>query len=115
MAHISEYDVETKFIDRLESIGYEYVELKNYPSLLGNFFTQLVKFNEKKLIEAKGKAELTVSEQGRVLTWLENKTVYDSAKRLRDKYILPLDNGETVISNFSAPTRIEIFIRFLIR
>jgi type I restriction enzyme R subunit len=30
MAHISEYEVETKFIDRLESIGYEYVELKNY-------------------------------------------------------------------------------------
>ena len=30
MAHISEYKVETKFIDRLESIGYEYVDLKNY-------------------------------------------------------------------------------------
>ena len=26
----SEYDVEIKFIDRLESIGYEYVELKHY-------------------------------------------------------------------------------------
>ena len=29
MPHISEYEVETKFIDRLESIGYEYVELRN--------------------------------------------------------------------------------------
>ena len=26
----SEYDVEVKFIERLESIGYEYIELKNY-------------------------------------------------------------------------------------
>lgn len=29
MPHISEYEVETKFIDRLESIGYHYVELGN--------------------------------------------------------------------------------------
>ena len=28
MPHISEYEVETKFIDRLESIGYEYIEMK---------------------------------------------------------------------------------------
>ena len=103
MTHISEYDVETKFIDRLESIGYEYVELKNYPSVLGNFFTQLTKFNAKKLIEKKGKAELTVAEQSRILTWLDNKTVYESAKRLRDKYILPLDNGETVYIEFFSP------------
>ena len=26
--HVSEYEVETKFIDRLESIGYEYIDLK---------------------------------------------------------------------------------------
>ena len=63
MAHISEYDVETKFIDRLEEIGYEYVDIKNYPSLLGILFTQLAKFNAPKLIEAKGKAELSPAEQ----------------------------------------------------
>lgn len=36
MGHVSEYDVETKFIDRLESIGYQYVELKNYRDVLAN-------------------------------------------------------------------------------
>ena len=36
MSHISEYEVETKFIDRLESIGYEYIELKNYDDVLDN-------------------------------------------------------------------------------
>ncbi len=30
----SEYEVESKFIERLESIGYEYVELKNYDAVL---------------------------------------------------------------------------------
>ena len=59
MAHVSEYEVETKFIDKLESIGYEYVEIKNYPQLLGNLQTQLAKFNAQKLIDAKGKAELS--------------------------------------------------------
>ena len=29
MSRISEYDVESLFIDRLEEIGYTYVELKN--------------------------------------------------------------------------------------
>ena len=100
MAHVSEYEVETKFIDKLESIGYEYVEIKNYPQLLGNLQTQLAKFNAQKLIDAKGKAELSASEFGRILVWLDNKSVYESAKLLRDKYILTLDNGETVYIDF---------------
>lgn len=59
MPHISEYEVETKFIDRLESIGYEYIELKNYDDVLDNFKTQLIKFNEPKIIEAKGSVSLS--------------------------------------------------------
>ena len=107
---ISEYEVETKFIDKLESIGYEYVEIKNYPQLLGNLQTQLAKFNAQKLIDAKGKAELSASEFGRILVWLDNKSVYESAKLLRDKYILTLDNGETVyIDFFSGDTNRNIY------
>ena len=34
MPHVSEYDVETKFIDRLENIGYQYVDLKDYNDVL---------------------------------------------------------------------------------
>ena len=110
MARVSEYEVETKFIDKLESIGYEYVEIKNYPQLLGNLQTQLVKFNAQKLLDAKGKAELSASEFGRILVWLDNKSVYESAKLLRDKYILTLDNGETVyIDFFSGDTNRNIY------
>ncbi len=100
MPHISEYDVETRFIDRLESIGYKYVELKNYDDVLSNFREQLIKFNGSKLIEAKGSATLSDSEFDRVLIHLENKSVYDSAKILRDKYVLSLDNGKTVYLDF---------------
>ena len=78
MAHISEYEVETKFIDRLESIGYEYVDLKNYDDVLDNFKNQLIKFNQAKIIEAKGTATLSDTEFDRVIIYLENKSVYES-------------------------------------
>lgn len=100
MAHISEYEVETKFIDRLESIGYEYVELKNYDDVINNFRDQLTRFNEAKIKEAKGSASLSDAEFERVLIYLDNKSVYESAKILRDKYVLSLDNGKTVYLDF---------------
>ena len=100
MPHISEYDVETKFIDRLESIGYEYVDLKNYEDVLANFRTQLAAFNAAKLTEAKGAASFSDSEFNRVMIHLDNHSVYESAKLLRDKYILSLDNGKTVYLDF---------------
>lgn len=102
MGRISEYEVENLFIDRLESIGYEYIELKNYDDVLENFKNQLALFNKDKLIEKKGKAELSKTEFSRILTFVENKTVYESAKLMRDKYILTLDNDETVYLDFFA-------------
>lgn len=103
MSRISEYKVEEMFIDKLESIGYEYVELKNYNDVLQNFKTQLCKLNESKLIEKKGSADLSEKEFERLLIYVENKSVYESAKILRDKYVLQLDNGETVYIEFFTP------------
>lgn len=100
MSHVSEYDVETKFIDRLESIGYSYVSLDNYNDVLDNCRKQLAQFNAKKLIEAKGEASFSDAEWNRVLIHLDNHSVYESAKILRDKYILSLDNGKTVYLDF---------------
>lgn len=53
MSHISEYEVETKFIERLISIGYEYVELKNYDDVLRNLRQQLERFNTEAIKDAK--------------------------------------------------------------
>jgi type I restriction enzyme R subunit len=100
MAHVSEYEVETLFIDRLESIGYEYIELKNYDDVVQNFREQLTKFNADALKEAKSEATLSDAEFDRVMIYMENNTVYESAKILRDKYVLTLDNGSTVYLDF---------------
>ena len=100
MGHISEYEVETKFIDRLESIGYEFIELKNYHEVLDNLRAQLIKFNAAKLTEAKGSANLSDTEFDRVKRYLEGHTVYESAKILRDKFVLTLDNEKTVYLDF---------------
>ena len=109
MSAISEYKVEELFIKRLESIGYNYIELKNYSDVLANFRRQLCKLNAQKLIEKKGTADLSQKEFERLLIYVENKSVYESAKILRDKYILQLDNGETVYLEFftSDPSRNE--------
>lgn len=100
MSRISEYEVEEKFISKLESIGYEYIDLRNYADVLENFKRQLCKLNASKLIEKKGSANLSQKELERLLIFVDNKTVYESAKILRDKYILQLDNGETVYLDF---------------
>ncbi len=100
MSHISEYDVETMFIDRLESIGYQYADLKDYDDVLANCRTQLAVFNSAKLKEAKGTAVFSDAEWNRVLIHLDNHSVYESAKILRDKYVLSLDNGKTVYLDF---------------
>ena len=67
MPHVSEYDVETKFIDRLESIGYDYVDLKDYSGVISNFRKQLAAFNTQKLVEAKGEATFSDAEFDRVM------------------------------------------------
>ena len=100
MPHISEYDVETKFINRLELIGYQYTALQNYEDVLANCRKQLAAFNAAKLTEAKGSASFSDAEWNRVLIHLDNHSVYESAKILRDKHVLTLDNGKTVYLDF---------------
>lgn len=85
MAHITEYEVETKFIERLESIGYEYIDLADYEAVLDNFRKQLAVFNASKLIQLKGNADFSDTEFIRVMNHVDNHTVYESAKILRDK------------------------------
>ena len=115
MPHISEYEVEARFIERLESLGYTFAPLNNYDDVLANFRLELSKFNAAKLIEAKGEASFTDAEFKRVLIHVENKSVYESAKILRDKYVLTLDNGKTVYLEFCLLIPIGIFIRFRTR
>ncbi len=99
----SEYEVEDLFIERLESIGYEYADLADYDDVIANFRTQLAALNAAKLIEKKGSADFSDAEFDRVMIYVDNNTVYESAKILRDMYVLTLDNGETVYIEFFTP------------
>lgn len=74
--------------------------MANYDDVVANFREQLTAFNARKLVEAKGEATLSDAEFGRVMIHVDNKSVYESAKILRDKYVLTLDNGKTVYLDF---------------
>lgn len=100
MSHVSEYDVENKFIDRLEGIGYHFVKMDTYDDVLANFREQLAKFNAKKLTEKGHAASFSDTEFERIRIHVENHSVYESAKILRDKYVLELDDGQTVYLDF---------------
>lgn len=63
----------------------------------------MCKLNADKLIEKKGSADISDKEFERLLIYVDNKFVYESAKILRDQYILQLDNGETVYLDFFTP------------
>jgi len=92
----SEYEVEELYIDRLSELGYEYVDLKNYDDVCSNFREQFCKLNSKELIVGKGVAELSDAEFDRIMLRLENHTIYESAKILREQWVLELDNGKTI-------------------
>ena len=96
----SEYEVESLFLDRLQEMDYKYVDLKNYDDVISNFREQVIKFNADKLIEAKGSASLSDSEFERIVQRLDNHSIYESAKILREKWVLPLDDGKTVYVSF---------------
>lgn len=103
MAHVSEYEVENIFIERLEGIGYQFIKLDNYEDVITNFREQLAKFNAKKLEEKGHAVSFSNAEFNRIMIHVDNHSVYESAKILRDKYVLQLDNGESVyIEEFKA-------------
>ena len=96
----SEYEVEEMFIKRLSEMNYDYVELKDYDDVKKNFREQFCLLNKDKLIEKKGEAKLSDKEFDRILLRLEGKSIYESAKILRNQYILDLDNVKQVYVEF---------------
>ena len=111
MAHTSEYEIEDIFIDRLEGIGYKFIKLNNYDEVLANFREQLAKFNAKKLEEKGHTASFSDSEFNRIMIHVDNHSVYESAKVLRDKYDLRWIMVNPCILSFFQVIQIEIFIR----
>lgn len=96
MSYQSEAELEKQLIAKLTTQGYAYIKMDEYQSLENNFRVQLNLLNKGVLDEK----ELSDKEFERVLTYLNGKTVYQSAKQLRDQFILDRDDGTQVYLHF---------------
>ncbi len=89
MGYQSEAQLEKKLHIKLVDQGYQPVKIADYDALLTNFKNQLNLFNEPKL----GGQPLTDIEFKRILTLIEGKSIYNSAKILRDKLLIEREDG----------------------
>ncbi|MEI2664060.1 type I restriction endonuclease subunit R [Rossellomorea sp. LJF3] len=89
MAYQPEAQLEKNLHKQLVDQGYKPVNIKDYEALLANFKQQLNVFNEHKL----NGQPLSDLEFNRILTLIEGKSIYDSAKILRDKLLIEREDG----------------------
>src|SRR5690606_12015863 len=92
MSYQSEAQLEKNLIEQLVRQGYEQITINDYDALVSNFRVQLNKFNAKKL----DGQPLTDAEFSRFLTQIDGKSIFDSAKILRDKQVFQRDDGTEV-------------------
>lgn len=79
----SEATLEKELIDKLSSEGYEKVNINNEEDLENNFKTQIEKFN---------KCSLSDDEFRGLLIYLKEGSIFDKAKKLRDRYYVDREN-----------------------
>lgn len=95
MAYQSEAELELQFIEQLNNQKYTTVEIPDYDALVENFKVQFEKFNAAKLDHP-----LTDKEWERVFNLMLGKSVFQSAKILRDKFVLEREDGTKVYLAF---------------
>ncbi|MFI3546501.1 type I restriction endonuclease subunit R [Mammaliicoccus sciuri] len=88
MVYQSEFALENEMMEQLESNGYETVTIRNEQQLLGNFRAIL---NERHADKFKDQP-LTDKEFQRLLTMINGKSIFESARILRDKLPLKRDD-----------------------
>lgn len=91
MGYQSEAELEERLMQKLESQGYERIKLADYDALVENFRKELNALNQSTLDH-----ELTDSEFKRVMNTIDSKSIYASAKQLRDHFTLELDDGKEI-------------------
>lgn len=92
----SEAQLEDLLVKDLMKKGYERVSIPDSDELERNFRNMLYKFNQDKL---SGKP-FSDKEFEKVLLHIEGKSIYQSAKNLRDQMVLTRDNGTEVYISF---------------
>ena len=96
MGYQSEAELENQLIKQLNEQGYKSVAIKDYDALLANFREQFNSFNSEKL----GDVPLSDKEWDRLLNYMLGRSVFESAKVLRDKYVLERDDNSKVYVSF---------------
>lgn len=86
-----EQELEKNLIEQLSSQGYEIISIKDEEDLVVNFKIQLEKFN---------KIKLSDSEFKKIQVHLAGGSIFEKAKRLRDKFELMTDKGEIKYISF---------------
>jgi len=86
----SEAALEKCLIDKLEDVGYERLKISDKKGLEENLKSQIELFN---------KVTLSDEEFNKILLYLESGTIFDKAKKLRDKYAVKRDD-ETIYLQF---------------
>ena len=84
MAYQSEAQLEQQLIEQLTNQDYKQVTIEDYDALLENFKVQFEKYNESKL---NGKP-FSDKEWERIFNHISGKGIFESAKILRDKFVL---------------------------
>lgn len=92
MGYQSEAQLEEQLIEQLKNQNYERVIIEDYDALLDNFKIQFEKFNKSKL----DNKALSDKEWERVFNHIGGKSIFETAKILRDKFVLERDDGTKV-------------------
>ncbi len=87
----SEQKLENTLISQLQGLGFASVKLEDSDALIRNLRTQLEKFNE---------TIFSDTEFERILNHLNKGDRFQKAKMLRDRFVLPRDDGETKFIRF---------------
>jgi len=89
MSYQSEAQLEKNMLQQLAKQGYEPVRINSYDALVENFRAQVNRFNSKKL----NGNPLTDIEFNRLMTKIDGKSIFESAKILRDKQLIEREDG----------------------
>lgn len=89
MGYQSEAELEERLMQKLAGQGYERIVINDYDALVANFKKELERLNSDIL-----NRPLSDSEFSRVMNSIDSKSIYASAKQLRDKFLIELDDGE---------------------
>ena len=92
MSYQSEAQLEKNLVNQLESQGFSIVKIKDEEELKNNFRLQLFAHKKVKL----NNKHFTDKEFERILRHVEGKSVFQSAKILRDKSILEREDSTQV-------------------